>query len=244
MLLKALNLENSKVICPSYTCVVVPHSITFSNNTPVFVDCAKNSFLMDFDLADTAASEIDEIRAMISTPLFGEPVNSSLFKKFRTKYKDIHVIQDCAHSFMCGDGSGLTNKNGIAAIYGFNFSKILTSVFGGMVTTDDDVVAKKLRFLRETEMEPATIKKSFLRRLYFLVGLTFWPPIYSSTKFFQNQGFIDRFVKYYQEDQIDMPQDFLTQLTGFEATIGLRQCSNYHNIVSRRQKVARFYFDH
>ena len=37
-LLKVWELTNIEVICPAYTCVVVPHAIHLSGNIPVFVD--------------------------------------------------------------------------------------------------------------------------------------------------------------------------------------------------------------
>lgn len=51
-LLKVWGLENDEVICPAYTCVVVPNAIVLSGNIPVFVDSDKNSFNMDLKLLE------------------------------------------------------------------------------------------------------------------------------------------------------------------------------------------------
>ncbi len=50
VLLEALGLKNKEIICPAYTCVVVPHAIVFSGNTPVFVDSQEDDFNMNIDL--------------------------------------------------------------------------------------------------------------------------------------------------------------------------------------------------
>ena len=49
-LLKIWGLENDEVICPAYTCVVVPNAIVLSDNIPVFVDSDKESFNMDLNI--------------------------------------------------------------------------------------------------------------------------------------------------------------------------------------------------
>ena len=126
-LLEALELTRRKVICPSYTCVVVPHAISYSNNEPVFVDCSENSYLMDMNLVSDAVGT--EQSAVVGQ------------SEFRGTHANVEVIQDCAHSFFCEDRGRAVTKQGRAAIYGLNISKTITSVFGGMVTTDDEHLA-------------------------------------------------------------------------------------------------------
>ena len=36
-LLEALGISDQEIICPAYTCVVVPHAIVISRNEPIFV---------------------------------------------------------------------------------------------------------------------------------------------------------------------------------------------------------------
>ena len=80
--------------------MVVPHAITFSGNEPIFVDNADNSFLMDMKLAARAASEDDQIGAIIATSIFGTPSKTKDIDNFRSQHQNIHIIQDCAHSFL------------------------------------------------------------------------------------------------------------------------------------------------
>src|SRR3989337_2988899 len=72
-LLKSLGLEGKEIICPAYTCVVVPHAIVFSGNIPVFVDSQLKDFNMDLDLVEEAIS--NKTSAIIATSIFGNPVN-------------------------------------------------------------------------------------------------------------------------------------------------------------------------
>ena len=43
-LLEALGISDQEIICPAYTCVVVPHAIVLSRNEPVFVDSNPDTF--------------------------------------------------------------------------------------------------------------------------------------------------------------------------------------------------------
>lgn len=242
ILLEALNLKEKRVLCPAYTCVVVPHAITFSGNEPVFVDNMDGSFLMDLKLAADAASEDHQISAIIATSLFGTPIKTADIDNFASQHQNVHIIQDCAHSFFCEDDGLQVHKQGIAAIYGLNFSKIITSVFGGIVTTEDDELAERLRALRAKRLKTANIKKSLRRRLYYTVAtFSLWPPLFRVVNLIEKTGLIDKFVKYYDANKINMPDDYLVGMTNFEAAIGIRQCRLYAEIVSHRKKIAQIY---
>lgn len=239
-LLEALGLAQTEVICPSYTCVVVPHAITYSGNQPVFVDCAQGSFLMDWELAHEAVQP--HTGAVIATSFFGEPVSVAALDEFRRAHPHVAIIQDCAHSFFCEDGGVPVHKQGIAAIYGLNVSKLMTSVFGGMVTTDDDGLAARLRAVRAARVAPATLKKSVLRRLYLVASrLALSRPAFRAVYGISQLGALDRFVRYYEETKIDMPADYQQGMTGFEAMVGMAQCAAYAGVVAHRRALAARY---
>lgn len=241
-LLEALGISGKEVICPSYTCVVVPHAITYSRNAPVFVDCAKDSFLMDMALASEATNA--NTGALIATSFFGEPVSLDALNAFSKAHPNVAIIQDCAHSFFCEDKGRPVHKQGVAAIYGLNVSKLITSVFGGMVTTDDDALAAKLRAVRSKHISPATAIKSIKRRMYFVASrLALSRPLFGAINMISKLGLLDYFVRYYEENKIDMPSDYLQGMTGFEAAIGIRQCKIYHDVIAHRRKLTTQYYE-
>lgn len=239
-LLEALELTRRKVICPSYTCVVVPHAISYSNNEPVFVDCSENSYLMDMNLVSDAVGT--EQSAVVATSLYGEPISVDAISEFRGTHANVEVIQDCAHSFFCEDRGRAVHKQGRAAIYGLNISKTITSVFGGMVTTDDEHLARRLRNIQQAKLKPATLSKSISRRIYFLTSrLALSPLCYGAVKRLSSTGLLNRFIRYYNEAVIEMPDDYLVGLTDFEASIGKLACAEYHDAVSHRRMIAAYY---
>lgn len=241
MILKALGLKEknkTEIICPSYTCVVVAHAIAVSGLTPVFVDVAVGGYNMDWELAEKATTA--KTGALIATSVFGEPVDLAALEAYHKRHPDVVILQDGAHSFFAAD----VHKEGFAAFYGLNISKIITSIFGGMVTTDDTAFAAKLREERARNLTPPGLQKSLMRSLYLMAAyIAFLPPVYGLVNWLERQGFLDRFARYYDPAKIDMPADALTAMSAVEARVGLLQCRRYGAIVAHRRKLARIYLD-
>ena len=242
LLFKALGLKNKEIICPAYTCVVVPHSIVYSGNKPVFVDCEKDGFNMDLDQAEKAITE--KTVAIITTSLFGYPVDLDKLDVFKKKYPYILIIQDCAHSFAAEWKDRPVQKAGVAAIFGLNISKMLTSIFGGMITTDNEELYSNLKHVRDITLHPADVKKG-LRRIAYLMSVfpALWEPMYGIINYLERYGLIDYFVQYYDEAKIDMPADYLQQMTALEARVGRINIALYEKIIENRKAAARYYFN-
>ena len=240
ILLKALNIENKEIIVPAYTCVVVPHAIVSSGNKPIFVDCSQNDPNMNFDLIQEKISK--KTKAIIVTSIFGNPINLKKLNKIREKNPQLFIIQDCAHSFLTRSENIETHKQGIAAFFGMNFGKMITSIFGGMITTDDDKLAYLIREKRDQLLISDNGLKSITRMIYlFLANASLSPFFYKFVYKIKEKGLIDNFVKYYKEDKIDMPRDFLKLMTSTEAKVGIQQIRKYKKIVSNRKKLAMLY---
>lgn len=243
LLLKAMRLKNKEIICPAYTCVVVPHAIVCSGNTPVFVDCASGEFNMNLDQAERAITE--NTGAIIATSLFGYPVNLDQLDEIRKRQPHIFIIQDCAHSFAAKWKGRPVQREGIATLFGLNISKMLTSIFGGMITSDDEAFYRKLKILRDEKLRPASWKKDFRRQSYLAaVYPTFWEPIYGLVNRLERYGILDSFTQYYDESKIDMPSDYLQQMSPVEARVGIVNISCYERIIDNRRAAAQYYFNH
>ncbi|WP_375752274.1 DegT/DnrJ/EryC1/StrS family aminotransferase [Vibrio sp. HN007] len=240
-LLKVLiDKEEGEVICPAYTCVVVPHAIVTSGFSPVFVDSSKSAYNMDLDLVENAITK--NTVAVVLTSIFGKPLNLDKVNRMRERHKDIIFIQDCAHSFFCSWEGKLVHKTGDAAIYGLNISKIMTSIFGGVVTTDSDKIAHKLRAYQISDLDERNLKKDIYSFAYACaIYLSFNRWVYKIVNILENADLLNKFVKYFDESKIDMPDDYLVQMSPFQAEIGLSQCIEYENIVEHRRKVAAIY---
>ena len=242
LLLEALGLKNKEIICPAYTCVVVPHAIVFSKNIPVFVDCERGGFNMDLD--QVSAKITPRTGAIIATSLFGYPVNLDKLDKIRKDHPQVHIIQDCAHSFAAEWKGKPVQKEGIAALFGLNISKTLTSIFGGMITTDNEDIYQKLKTIREQRLKRPGRGKGIRRLLYLLaVYPTFWAPVYGLINRMERSGLLNYFVQYYDDAKIDMPSDYLEEMCGIEARVGRANIDRYKTIIDKRRSATKYYFE-
>jgi len=246
-LMKVWGLNNSEVICPAYTCVVVPNAVVLSGNKPVFVDCEDGSFNMSTRSIEEAVTE--HTRMIVATHLFGYPMDidavqsiaDSASKKYGHK---VYVVQDCAHSYGAKWNGRLVTSAGDAAIFGSNVSKIINSVFGGVVITNSNETYRKLLNWREKECINKRLVKTLSRILYFIaVNVAFTPLVYTSVNWLERKGLLDRFVKYYEEGVIDFPSDWDQLPVPVEARIGLAQLKSYKKIIEDRTTWARAIID-
>lgn len=240
LLLESLGLHGREVIVPAYTCVVVAHAVVKSGNEPVFIDCVPGSANMDLDAAEAAIGP--NTGALIATSIYGEPVDLDRLTALAARHPDVVILQDCAHSFAAEWEGRLVQQMGRAAFYGLNVSKLLSSVFGGMVTTDDDDLAARLHVLRDQRLGPASGAKSLRRLLYLLAVIpAFFGPVYGLVDRLRRAGWLDRFTRYYDEGAIDMPADYLQALTPLEARVGLANLRRWPAIVAARRAAAAHY---
>lgn len=240
-LLQAFGMQGKEIICPAYTCVVVPHAISTAGCEPVFIDSSVSNFNMDWELVDAAITE--NTGAVIATSIFGHAVDLDAVKSFRQKYPNIRILQDCAHSFAASWNGEAVQLVGDAAFFGMNISKVITAIFGGMVTTDSLELADKLREIRETEFSRPKFTKSVARFAYLVaVVIAFNRNVYGLVNYVERKGLLNRFVKYYDPALIDMPVDYLENLTPLEARVGIVQCRKYEDIVEHRRRVSAIYF--
>ncbi|MGB7318034.1 MAG: DegT/DnrJ/EryC1/StrS family aminotransferase, partial [Planktotalea sp.] len=241
--LNAMGLQDDEVLCPAYTCLVVPEAIEKSGNHTVFVDCVAQDYNVDFDLLEQAVSP--KTKAFIATSIFGHPLNLDKLAQFRACHPQIKIIQDCAHSFAAEWNGQSVVPVGDAALFGLNISKTISSVFGGMVTTDDTALATRLREINAARLTQPGWLKPVKRRLYLIASmLAFVRPAYKIVNMLERAHFLDRFTVYHNDSSVFMPADYLEALGAFEARIGLIQTRKYAQIIAHRRQIAALYFKH
>lgn len=247
---KALGIEGAEVIMPAYTCVVVAHAIVLSVNVPRFVDITLYDYNMDLDQVEAAIN--GRTQAIIATHLFGYPLNvdrlGEMVRAAEARWgHKIWVIQDCAHSFGARWQGKLVCNEGDAALFGLNISKMITSVFGGMITTNDSELYGKLQAFRDEHfVQPGWLKR--IRRFLYLLAVypAFNERIYGLVNWLEEETpLLDWLTKaYHLDDQIHFPPDHLDRMIELEAKVGLAQLCKYREIVRRRQQNARYYDQH
>lgn len=244
---KAMGIENAEIIMPAYTCSVVAHAVTLSGNRPRFVDIQYNDYNMNLDLIPGAINE--NTRAIIATHTFGYPQDldrlESILKSAEARYgHKIFLIQDCCHAFGAEWNGRMVGTSGDVAVYAFNISKLMTSIFGGMLTFQNQSSADKVRSWRDTHYRRSGVLKGIKRRIYLIaVYLSFYEKIYTLTWWLQERtSLLNKFTKSYHLDgKVHFPPDYLDRMLEVEAAIGLVQLNRYPEIIRRRRANAVWY---
>jgi dTDP-4-amino-4,6-dideoxygalactose transaminase len=244
---KAMAIHDAEIIMPAYTCSVVAHAIVLSGNIPRFVDITLHDYNMDLDQVAEALNE--NTKAIIATHLFGYPLDvdrlMGIVREAENRYgHKIWVIQDCAHSFGAKWKGKLVCNVGDAAIFGLNISKMITSIFGGMITTNNDDLYNKLKAYRDLYFKKPGYCKTIRRLIYLLaVYLAFNEKTYGLVYWLQEKtSFLNKLTKaYHLDDKIHFPPDYLDQMLPIEARVGLEQLKKYPEIICKRKEAAIYY---
>jgi len=138
--------EGDEVITTSFTFIATAEAIRYVGAKPVFVDIRPDSYNLDPELIEAAITE--KTTAIIPVHLFGQPADMSSIMAIATKH-NLKVIEDCAQSFGADIQGKMTGTIGLAGCHSFFPSKNLGCYGdGGMITTNDDTIAEKLKSLR------------------------------------------------------------------------------------------------
>ncbi len=135
-----------EVITSAFTFIATAEAIRFIGAIPVFVDIQAHSFNIDPDKIRAAIT--DRTRAILPVHLFGQPADMNEILALAQEF-DLLVIEDCAQSFGSRYGERATGAIGASGAFSFFPSKNLGCYGdGGMVTTNDEATAAKVKMLR------------------------------------------------------------------------------------------------
>ena len=109
------------------------------------VDSEDVTWNLDLDLVESLIT--DKTRAIIPVHLFGHPVDMDRLVGIARRHR-LTVIEDCAESHGATVRQRMTGSFGELGCFSFYANKLITTGEGGMVVTDDDRLAEKLRLLR------------------------------------------------------------------------------------------------
>ena len=243
----ALEMKNAEVIMPAYTCDVVAHAIVLSGNIPRFVDSTLYDYNMDLDLVAETINE--KTKAVIATHLFGYPLNVDRLHEIVNNAESrfghkIWIVQDCAHSFGAHWNGKLVSNEGDVALYGLNISKMITSIFGGMLTTNDTELYQQICEWRDSHYKSPGTLKALKRKIYLMaVYPAFHETLYGIVYWLQEHtSFLDYLTKaYHLDEKIHFPPDFQDHMLPVEARVGLVQLKKYAEIIRRRRMLADYY---
>jgi perosamine synthetase len=134
-----------EVLVSASTNIATALGVYHNGALPVPVDSEDVTWNLNLELVESLITP--RTKAIIPVHLFGHPVDMNQLMKIARRH-NIMVIEDCAESHGATVKGRMTGSFGDMSCYSFYANKIITTGEGGMVTTNDDRLAERLRLLR------------------------------------------------------------------------------------------------
>lgn len=230
-----------EVLVPVPTHIVVANAIRYAGARPVFIDCDLRTYGIDLDQAAERATP--RTRALLVQHTFGIPVDLTA-ARILAQRRGLHLIEDCVHALGATFRHGQVGSFGQAAFFSTEETKTISTTMGGVVTTDDDEVAGRLREFQAACLPPSADQAArcllklviyhalteprahvLARAAYDLVGQRH--PLPRPTVAAELRG--------------ERPAGFARRLSNGQAAVGLTQLAGLEANLAHRRRIAGLY---
>lgn len=144
--LEAIGLQpGDEVLVPTTTFTATAEVVTYFKARPVFVEIDPRT--MNFDPADAERRRTPRTRAIVPVHFAGLPCDMAKIQLLAKRH-NLHIIEDAAHALPARYGG--TRIGGLSELTAFSFyaTKTLSTGEGGMVTTNNEEYAERIRIMR------------------------------------------------------------------------------------------------
>ena len=142
--------REAEVIVPSFTFAATANSVAITGARPVFADIDPVTFTLDPASVEAAVTE--RTIAIEVVHLYGLPANMPEILDIARRH-GLAVWEDCAQAHAAAIGDEPVGAFGAWGSFSFYPTKNMTSLEGGMVSTADAELARRVRLLRNQGME-------------------------------------------------------------------------------------------
>lgn len=137
-------LEGHKVFCSDMTFDATVNPVVYEGGEPVFIDTEYDTWNMDPAALEKAFERYPEVKLVVTAHLYGTPGKVDEIKAVCEKHGAL-IIEDAAESLGATYKGVETGTFGDYNAISFNGNKIITGSSGGMLLTDDEEAANKVR---------------------------------------------------------------------------------------------------
>lgn len=148
--LEALGVKaGDQVLVPTLTFTATAEVVRYLGAEPVFVDCDRETFCITREQIENVAghNKAGSFRAIIPVHFGGHPCNMDHILEF-AKDNNLKVMEDAAHAIPTRYKGRLIGTFGDLTCFSFYANKTMTTGEGGMLCTDDDEIAKRVKIMR------------------------------------------------------------------------------------------------
>ncbi len=134
-----------EVIIPTFTIISCALAVLRRGGVPVLVDIEPETWCMDID--QVKAKITPKTKAIMPVHMYGHPVDMDPVMELAEKHK-LYVIEDAAEVHGAEYKGRKCGNIGHINCFSFYANKIITTGEGGMVVTNDDDLAERVRLHR------------------------------------------------------------------------------------------------
>ena len=135
--------EGDEVIIPALTVAMCGYAVTHANAIPVYADVCRDTF--NIDPEDIRRKITPKTKAIMVVHIYGLMCDMEAIEDIAKEY-GLYVLEDCAQCFLATDHRGvIAGTSGDVGSWSFENSKHLSCGDGGIVTTDNPVLAEFMR---------------------------------------------------------------------------------------------------
>lgn len=139
-----------KVLLPACTWVTNVGPIIQAGFKPIFCDINLQNYSFDESELERIASKHKDIKLIFVTHLLGYSANNEVYEKM---FPNAIIIDDVCESHGCEDQNGIKRgANSVGATFSFYFGHHMTTVEGGMVSTNDKELYDLMKMKRSHGM--------------------------------------------------------------------------------------------
>ena len=136
-----------KVVTTVYTFTATAEVVRYLGGDPVFVDIDEDSLNLTDETVTSGVEDWEKVKAIVPVHIAGQACELHPLLEL-AKEKGLHVIEDAAHALPCTYCGRQVGTLGDLTCFSFYATKTLVTGEGGMVVTDSDAYAERIRVMR------------------------------------------------------------------------------------------------
>lgn len=142
------------VLIPDFTFVATANVVEMVGAKTIIVDVEKSTYNMDVELLEKQIKSWkgpEKLKAIMPVLEFGNPANLKMYRRIADRY-GLYLVEDAACAIGSYDEECNAGSVGDLGCFSFHPRKTLTTGEGGLITTNDDGLAEKVKLLRNHGM--------------------------------------------------------------------------------------------
>lgn len=225
--------KGKEIIAPSFGCIPVADSITWSRNTPRFTDIDLKTYNIDPKLAEKNITSKTKILAPVH--LFGLSADMDAMIKLKEKH-NLLLVEDAAMSLGAEYKKNKVGGIGDAAVFSLDRSKMITSYHGGIMTTNSKKIYDSLKKERESLKKTINGHRELLRLYIYHTASNpyIWNILYRIWKLKNTKGTTNTGIA-----ELPMPEHHLQKYSPIQATVARKQLKKVDGFIEKRRKNSR-----